>query len=180
MTRRLVDDRPVVTVSFEEGLGQRQDVLWPLGQRRDLDDLLARLAQRFREASAIDPQRGRLRRQDDPGVWTEKCSGCGDCMLAFTGGICPVARCAKRLFNGPCGGSSKGKCEITPLVGRDVECAWHTIIERFKELGTIDNYHELRMPKDWQPATDSVPRILKHVEQTPYRNMEMTEDDSII
>jgi ferredoxin len=118
--------------------------------------------------------------QDDPGIWTEKCSGCGDCMLAFTGGICPVSRCAKRLFNGPCGGSSKGKCEITPLVGRDVECAWHSIIERFQELGTLDNYHVLRMPKDWQSAAGSVPRILKRNEHTPYRNMEIVEDDSII
>src|SRR5512137_2032084 len=29
-------------------------------------------------------------------IWTEKCMGCGDCMLAHFGGICPVTRCAKR------------------------------------------------------------------------------------
>ena len=45
------------------------------------------------------------------GVWTERCQGCGQCILARTGGICPVSRCAKRLFNGPCGGSVAGRCD---------------------------------------------------------------------
>ncbi len=44
---------------------------------------------------------------EEQAVWTEKCLGCGDCMLAQFGGICPVTRCAKRLLNGPCGGSSE-------------------------------------------------------------------------
>ena len=42
---------------------------------------------------------------EEQAVWTEKCLGCGNCMLAQFGGICPVTRCAKRLLNGPCGGS---------------------------------------------------------------------------
>ena len=46
------------------------------------------------------------------GIWTEMCQGCGECVLEKTGGICPVTRCSKSLFNGPCGGSSNGKCEI--------------------------------------------------------------------
>ena len=47
------------------------------------------------------------------GLWLENCRGCGDCQLGYTGGICPISRCAKRLLNGPCGGtSSNGLCEI--------------------------------------------------------------------
>jgi ferredoxin len=54
------------------------------------------------------------------GLWTERCQACGQCILANTAGICPVSRCAKRILNGPCGGSSKGKCEIN----KDLDCAW--------------------------------------------------------
>ena len=28
---------------------------------------------------------------DEPGIWSERCQGCGDCVLAYTAGICPVA-----------------------------------------------------------------------------------------
>jgi len=57
------------------------------------------------------------------GVWAERCRGCGDCLLGLTGGICPIARCSKRIMNGPCGGSTNGKCEISS----DVDCAWNLI-----------------------------------------------------
>ena len=49
---------------------------------------------------------------EEQAVWTEKCLGCGDCMLAQFGGICAVTRCAKRLLNGPCGGSTEESCEV--------------------------------------------------------------------
>jgi len=35
---------------------------------------------------------------DEPGVWREKCRGCGDCLLTSTAGICPeIARSVPRL-----------------------------------------------------------------------------------
>lgn len=75
----------------------------------------------------------------------ERCAACGDCMLAITGGICPVARCAKSLLNGPCGGSQHGKCEIDP--GKD--CAWDLIIKRLERLGRLAALQEIRTPRNF-------------------------------
>lgn len=105
---------------------------------------------------------------DEPGVLNEKCAGCGDCLLGLTGGICPIARCAKRLLNGPCGGSSKGKCEISISMGRDVECAWHLIVERLKKLGKLDNYKKISKAKNWIPGGGGGPRQLVHPGETPF------------
>jgi ferredoxin len=43
------------------------------------------------------------------GLYDERCRACGECVLAYTAGICPVTRCAKSLFNGPCGGTNGDK-----------------------------------------------------------------------
>lgn len=91
---------------------------------------------------------------ESQGVWAERCQGCGDCLLGLTGGICPVARCAKHLFNGPCGGTSNGKCEI----GQDTDCAWFLIWERLKALGLENQYEQLMEAKDWRPAGGGGPR----------------------
>jgi len=97
---------------------------------------------------------------DEPGVWREKCYGCGDCVLAYTGGICPVARCAKRLFNGPCGGSRDGKCEIN----EEVECAWSLIIARLTNLKRLDLYEKILPPKDWSADRGGGPRTQRYGE----------------
>jgi ferredoxin len=91
---------------------------------------------------------------EERGLWTERCQGCGQCILSRTGGICPVSRCAKRLMNGPCGGSSNGKCEIN----KEVICAWQLIIERLKALGKMDEYETLSPIKDWSTDRAGGPR----------------------
>ncbi len=91
---------------------------------------------------------------EERGVWSERCQGCGQCILATTGGICPVSRCAKRLFNGPCGGSSKGMCEI----GGEVPCAWQIIIDKLTALGRLDEYERLAPIKDWSKERAGGPR----------------------
>ena len=98
---------------------------------------------------------------DEPGVWREKCQGCGDCIVDVTGGICPVSRCAKRLLNGPCGGSVQGKCEIQG----DVDCAWHLIINRLKALGKLDDYEKIHPLKDWSADRGGGPRKLESAAQ---------------
>jgi len=93
---------------------------------------------------------------EEPGLWREKCQGCGNCILALTAGVCPVARCAKKLFNGPCGGSSRGKCEISS----DIDCAWHMIIERLEGLGKTENYSRIIPFRDWSTDRGGGPRKL--------------------
>ncbi len=88
------------------------------------------------------------------GLWTERCQACGSCILAMTGGICPVTRCAKRILNGPCGGSSNGKCEIN----KDIDCAWQLIIDRLKALGKLDAYEKVQPIKDWSTDRAGGPR----------------------
>lgn len=88
------------------------------------------------------------------GIWGERCQACGQCILAMTGGICPVSRCAKRVLNGPCGGSSKGKCEIS----KETDCAWQLIIDRLKALDRLADYEKLFDIKDWSTDRAGGPR----------------------
>ena len=90
----------------------------------------------------------------EQGVWAERCAACGQCILGLTGGICPIARCSKQLLNGPCGGSSKGKCEVNP----EIECAWQLIYDKLKAQGRLDLIMEITPPKDWRTGRDGGPR----------------------
>ena len=90
----------------------------------------------------------------EQGVWEERCAACGDCILDVTGGICPIARCAKQLLNGPCGGSQNSVCEIDP----DVPCAWQLIWERATALDQIDRLLAVQPPKNWRTSRDGGPR----------------------
>jgi methylenetetrahydrofolate reductase (NADPH) len=77
--------------------------------------------------------------------WLEKeakhlgygCNDCGDCSLPDCAYLCPLAHCSKHIRNGPCGGSSGGKCELL-----DRECFWARIYERLKHYGESDELLE--------------------------------------
>lgn len=75
----------------------------------------------------------------------ERCRACGDCILAETGGVCPIARCAKSLLNGPCGGQVEGKCEVG---GYEHDCAWILIYNKLKEFERLDQFLKLRLMRD--------------------------------
>ncbi|PKM81097.1 MAG: hypothetical protein CVU89_11195 [Firmicutes bacterium HGW-Firmicutes-14] len=90
------------------------------------------------------------------GEWAERCQACGQCVLDKTGGICPVARCSKSIFNGPCGGSQNGKCEVDP----DTDCAWALIHDRLARLGQVESLREILPVKDWSYSRDGGPRKL--------------------
>lgn len=93
---------------------------------------------------------------EKPGLFTEKCLGCGNCIVDVFGGICPISRCAKKLFNGPCGGSSNGKCEVNA----ETECAWQLIVDKAISSGQLEKLAEYVPPKDWSASNAGGPRKL--------------------
>jgi hypothetical protein len=94
------------------------------------------------------------------GVWAEYCHGCGDCVLAWTGGICPIARCSKSLINGACGGTNHGKCEVS----KDMDCAWYLIYKKLSDEGNLDQYRKMRAPRSWSKDRGKGVRRLTHKE----------------
>ncbi len=87
------------------------------------------------------------------GWYEERCRSCGRCVLGMTGGICPVTMCAKGLYNGPCGGTNDGNCEISD----DQPCAWYRIYERLEKQGRLNQIIEFTPAVDWN---DQIPRTL--------------------
>ena len=86
---------------------------------------------------------------DYQGLWPseERCAECGECLLAYTGGLCPITLCAKSLVNGPCGGTGDdGSCEVSP----ERPCGWHMIYERLKRLGRVDDLRRFQSPRDYR------------------------------
>lgn len=98
---------------------------------------------------------------ESQGVWTEKCAACGNCRLGEFSGICPITRCAKSLFNGPCGGSREGKCEVRA----ETDCVWQLIYDRAKAVGALDKFTEIAKPNDWSCALDGGPRKVVREDQ---------------
>ena len=87
------------------------------------------------------------------GWYEERCRSCGRCVLGMTGGICPVTMCAKGLYNGPCGGTNLGSCEINT----EQPCAWYKIHERLSAQGRLDLIMDITEAVDWN---DQIPRTL--------------------
>lgn len=97
----------------------------------------------------------------EAGLWLENCRGCGACRLHLFAGVCPITRCAKKLFNGPCGGSQAGRCEVSP----DVECAWHLILQRLESQNRLDCLEEIHPPCDWSRQQGRGPRRIQREDQ---------------
>ncbi|MEW6034211.1 MAG: methylenetetrahydrofolate reductase C-terminal domain-containing protein [Chloroflexota bacterium] len=84
-----------------------------------------------------------------PGQFSEVCVQCGECVLADTGGICPITICPKGLVNGPCGGTRDGKCEVDS----SKDCAWTLIYNRLKKEGRLDRMRRTQKSKNFQAMT---------------------------
>jgi hypothetical protein len=76
-------------------------------------------------------------------------------------GICPITRCAKRQFNGPCGGSQDGHCEVNP----ETDCAWQLIYDRAKSTGNTAFLEAIADPQDWSTSLDGGPRKVVREDQ---------------
>ncbi|MBF0396430.1 MAG: methylenetetrahydrofolate reductase C-terminal domain-containing protein [Desulfobacterales bacterium] len=88
------------------------------------------------------------------GIWEERCAGCGNCIIHNFDGLCPIARCSKSLMNGPCGGSSNGKCEID----KELLCIWDSIVRKKMASGQLNDLLKVIPIKDWRTARDGGPR----------------------
>jgi methylenetetrahydrofolate reductase (NADPH) len=82
-----------------------------------------------------------------------ECQDCGDCSLPECAYLCPMIACSKHLRNGPCGGSSDGRCELG-----DKDCFWARVYERMRHFGeagtmldrpTVFYHGELRHTSSW-------------------------------
>ncbi len=87
------------------------------------------------------------------GMWqgTERCDTCGDCILDYTGGICPYTACPKKLENGACAGQSNGKCETDP----ERDCGWELIYNNLKRIGKLDILDKFIPPRDYSKILPS-------------------------
>ncbi len=93
--------------------------------------------------------------REEDGLWAGRCAACGDCVLGETFGLCPIARCAKSLLNGPCGGTRKsGKCEVT----EDVDCIWNLIVERADARGQLESLANIKQTKNWSNSRHGGPK----------------------
>lgn len=93
--------------------------------------------------------------REELGMWAARCTACGDCVLGETFGLCPVARCAKSLMNGPCGGTrADGKCEID----ESIDCVWNLIVERAEKRGQLDRLAQVRPTRSWANGRHGGPK----------------------
>jgi len=60
------------------------------------------------------------------------CQACGNCVLGHMEYVCPQT-CPKGMRNGPCGGTSNGRCEV-----EDKPCIWVSVYERARASGRMD------------------------------------------
>jgi ferredoxin len=84
-----------------------------------------------------------------------RCVLCGECLVDHFSGICPVTRCPKGMLNGPCGGSTRGKCEVNV----EMECVWDRIYQELKKNGKLSTFLVIQKPKNWSKSSESKRRI---------------------
>jgi hypothetical protein len=123
------------------------------------------LAERFPEQTVLPGiNTTALAIRQETGVWLARCAACGDCVLGETFGLCPVARCAKSLMNGPCGGTRPdGACEVN----EQTPCVWCQIVDRAAARGEMEKLMTIRPPKNWSNSGHGGPKRVVREELQP-------------
>jgi methylenetetrahydrofolate reductase (NADPH) len=70
------------------------------------------------------------------------CQACGNCVLGSMEYVCPQT-CPKNLRNGPCGGTSLGRCEVV-----DKPCIWVEAYDRAKAAQRLDDLRVYIPPRN--------------------------------
>jgi hypothetical protein len=70
------------------------------------------------------------------------CQACGNCVLGHMEYVCPQT-CPKQMRNGPCGGTSFGRCEVI-----DQPCIWVGVYERAKATDRVEALRVYIPPPD--------------------------------
>ncbi len=81
---------------------------------------------------------------DDP-VARSVCTICGSCVIAYTGGICPISECPAKLKYGPCKKAPRegGEC----VVKSNQDCIWKQI-EKNGNTQMLDTLKIIHSKKD--------------------------------
>jgi methylenetetrahydrofolate reductase (NADPH) len=70
------------------------------------------------------------------------CQACGNCVLGSMEYVCPQT-CPKNLRNGPCGGTSLGRCEVV-----DKPCIWVEVYDRAKAANRLADLRAYIPPRN--------------------------------
>jgi methylenetetrahydrofolate reductase (NADPH) len=83
--------------------------------------------------------------------WTKfissRCRRCGDCTLLEVAFLCPQSQCPKYLFNGQCGGSLEGWCEVFPGKKKCIYVRAYQRLKPYKEEESLRTGYT--PPRNW-------------------------------
>jgi ferredoxin len=85
-----------------------------------------------------------ISQQENP-VATGICHSCGHCVIAYTGGICPLSECPAESKYGPCNKAPENglQCAIVP----EQSCMWKEI-EKTADLATLEELSHIHKSED--------------------------------
>lgn len=103
------------------------------------------------------------------------CQACGNCVLGSMEYVCPQT-CPKNLRNGPCGGTSLGRCEVV-----DKPCIWVEVYERAKATQRLEDLRVYIPPRNpLLQGTSSWINYFLNRDNRPEREVPLFRPDAIL